>query len=178
MVAPTSGDVVAFGCKKTEWPAFHIFKAGDFESPSKIDALCIDKNNINLLAISMNGKDQIVVSCDQCQNIWLIDLGNRKSNVIYDAIYDAGKCYPTIMCQDEVGNIYIRHKPSRGDSSLLILAREESSSKLKPEPIKVDTLLVEVRMAFVPLSPNYRVISSFFNQCFVRGIHADSGTTK
>ena len=135
VVAQGSGDIVVFGCKEKENPAFFIYKAGSLEYLKKVDASCEHYVNTNLLAITIEDKDKVLISCWRCRNIKMLDLETE----MYETAFDVQYYYPTIMCQAENGDVYVLHRPYWGSDTLLTLNRHGSTLNLTKNPINVDT---------------------------------------
>ena len=167
VVAPTTGNVVVFGKEDSSKAAFYVYESnGEWKKQKTVSSLCGHTSNVKLLAIATEGKDQVLVSCDKCKNIKLLDLESGG----YMLVYNAQSYWPTVMCQTNEGDIYVKHKPILGPNSLLLLKRTAPTFTLTGNPVNIESFIeFEERMVFLPLPSKYVAISSHLLNCYVYG---------
>ena len=74
----------------------------------------------------------------------------------YMLVYNAQSYWPTVMCQTNVGDIYVKHKPILGPNSLLLLKINAPTYTLTGNPVNIESFIeFEERMVFLPLHPWY-----------------------
>ena len=176
VVAPTSGNVVVFGTEKGAQAAFHIYEnKAKWRKQKTVSSLCGHTSNVKLLAMAIDNKDKVLVSCEKCKNIKVLDLESGGHLVAYNA----QNYFPTILCSNDVGDIFVKHRPLVGPNNLLLLNRNGSTFTLSRNSRKIESFIeFEERMVYLPLPSKYVAISSHLLNCYVRAFYCDIGKVK
>ena len=93
--------------------------------------------------------------------------------------YNAQSYYPTIIFQNDIGHVYVKHKPYIGYAYLLRLTTERSSFS----PLSCATYIesffeYDQCMLYIPPPHKLFVISSHLWNCYVRALKCDTGQVK
>ena len=121
----SSGEVVVWGKTSDETPpAFHIFGPtfAGWKKLSQVKRLCDHYNNVRILPITVNNKEQLAISCFDCETIKLYNLDTLQVTTTFNN----PKYYPSLMSHGENGKLYVMHNV-KGDKPVMELDCSEET---------------------------------------------------
>ena len=102
----SSGEVVLWGKTSEETPsAFHMFNltSKGWKKLKEVKRLCDHDNNMFIIPITVNNKEQLAVSCFECETIKLYNLNTLQVTTAFHV----PKYYPGGLSHGEKGKLYI-----------------------------------------------------------------------
>ena len=166
----SSGEVVVWGKTSDETPpAFHIFSltSTGWKKLREVKRLC-DHDRVNILPVNIKNKEELAVSCFDCQSIKRYNLDTLQ---VTTAFHDP-KYYPGFMCHGENGKLYIMHGV-KGDTKVLELdcSGETFSGPSKIIPFRIETYY---SLNNIP-SPHNVLIFTLWDESIIRALSAETG---
>ena len=110
-VMPSGGEVVVHGDNHKEQYAkkclpkyaMHVYKLRHGVWTHKMIPVTCKHEGIEMLPLTLDGKERLTVSCPGCKNIRLVNLETGKVRVVYSST----KYKPDYMCHGEDGELYV-----------------------------------------------------------------------
>ena len=165
----SSGQVVVWGKLSDETPpAFHIFSltSTELRKLREVKRLC-DHDNQNILLISVNNKEQMAVSCCECNTVKLYNLDTLQ---VITAFHNS-KYYPDRMCHGENSKLYIVH--SVKDHPVMELNRMEETFS-GPNKIVQSGMEGYYSIHYIQ-SPHRLIILTWWKDSMIRAVSAETG---
>ena len=166
-----SGEVVVWGKISDEAsPAFHIFSltSTGWKKLREEKRLC-DHDRVKILTVYINNKEQLDVSCWECNSIKLYNLDTLQvTTAFHNPQY-----FPSNMSLGENGKLYVGHSVEGDDVKVLELDYSEETfsgpSKIIPSGIKR-----YYSLHYIP-SPHKVLIVTRWKDSSIRAVSAETG---
>ena len=166
----SSDEVVIYGKTSEETPpAFHIFKlrSGGWKKLRQLKRLC-EHDDVHILPITVNKKEQLAVSCFDCETVKLYNLDTlQATTAFHDTNY-----YPGNMSHGEKGKLYVVHQVN-GEKKVMEL---DCSGETFSGPSKIVQTGMEMmyRMCYIP-SPHRLIVLTRWKDSIIRAVGAETG---
>ena len=167
----SSGQVVIWGKTSEETPpAFHIFslRSAGWKKLREVKRLCDHDDNVHILPITVNKKEQLAVSCPDCETIKLYNVDTLQvTNAFHDTNY-----YPGAMSHGEKGKLYVVHQV-KSEKKVMEL---DCSGKTFSGPNKIVQSGMEwyYGMYYIP-SPHRLIVLTYWGDSIIRAVGAETG---
>ena len=137
------------------------------DETEEVKRLC-DHNNVNILPVNINNKEQFAVSCRYCKSIKLYNLDTLQ---VTTAFHNP-KYRPGCMCHGENGKLYVIDAVKDDIKSLeLDCSRESFSGPSKIIPSGTDR---HYALHYIP-SPHKGLIITSWEESIIRAVSAETG---
>ena len=166
----SSGQVVVLGKTSEETPpAFHIFSliSSGWKKLREVKCQC-DHDGVKIIPITVNNKEQLAVSCFDCETVKLYNLDTLQ---VTTAFHDP-KYYPGRMCHGENGMLYVVHSAKAGVRVLELDCSRETFSG--PSKIMQSGMKMYNSMHYIP-SPHRLIVLSDHHPGLIRAVSAETG---
>ena len=168
-IVMSSGQVVVWGKTSDETPAaFHIFSltSAGWNKLKEVKRLC-DHNSRNILPITVNNKEQLAVSCFDCETIKLYNLETLQVTTTFSN----PKYYPGVMCHGENSKLFVLHSVKGYPVMELDCSGETFSG-----PSKIVQTGMESHYGFhyIP-SPHRLIVLSALSARMIRAVSTETG---
>ena len=152
-------------------PAFHIFSltSTGWKKLREVKRLC-DHDIVNILPVNIKNKEQLAVSCFECETIKLYNLDTLQAITSFHNL----KYYPASMCHGENGKLCVVHG-IKGDTKVLELdySGEPFSGPSKIIPFRINRYY---GLYYIP-SPHKLLIITLWEYSTIQAVSAETGET-